>query len=137
MRSELRQRWETMAPPEVPFPASPWSLTPFSTVTYLPGTECSQGSRDAGRSTIGFRSPPRGAPSGTWSRGPAMGGLVPVSSRSIKAGPNFLAPPPREPLPSLQLGRACGLRGENRGRLRCAAGYAAPAGVGGRKGSRL
>lgn len=65
-----------------PFPTSPRSLSPraatISTVTYLAGTECSQGNRTPGGPRPGVRSLPRGAPSGTRSRGRGQGGLAPA-----------------------------------------------------------
>lgn len=55
--------------PESLFPASPKSPSPISTVTYLAGTKCSQGSRDTRRSGAGRPVLPlSGAPSGTGKR---------------------------------------------------------------------
>lgn len=80
--SELRQGWETVAPPEVPslllHGLCPPHAATISTVTYLAGTECSQGNRTPGGPRPGVRSLPRGAPSGTRSRGRALGGLAPA-----------------------------------------------------------
>lgn len=71
--------------PESPFPASPQSLSPVNTVTYLAGTPCSQGSRDTRRSGAGrpVSGPPlSGAPSGTGSRDRSWAGSRQTASRA-------------------------------------------------------
>lgn len=63
-RSEHRPGCGTVAPQKSPsLPLTPRVSVPLiSTVTYLAGTKCSQGSRDTGRSKTGCPVPPQPRP---------------------------------------------------------------------------
>lgn len=67
LRSEPRPSRGSGARQKPLFPAPPLSpsLPPLGTVTYLAGTECSQGTRDPGRSRTRCPVPLLGAPFGT------------------------------------------------------------------------
>lgn len=116
------------------FPASPRSLSPhaatISTVTYLAGTECSQGNRDTGRSKTGCPVPaPRRA---LWDPEPGAAGWA-CASLSVREAPKpdlaSLPSLPGEPRPSLPLGRPDGLGVGSRGLLCGAVGLPAPEGA--------
>lgn len=85
VRSEPRPGWGTVAPQKSPaLPFRGLCPTPISTVTYLAGTKCSQGSRDTGRFRIGRPVPaPRRVLRDLEPR-PALGGLRRPATRFRK-----------------------------------------------------
>lgn len=113
VRSEPRPGWGTVAPQKSPsLPFRGLCPTPISTVTYLAGTKCSQGSRDTGRFRIGRPVPaPRRVLRDLEPR-PGAGWAAPAC-HSVQEAQDSLAalpPPPGDPGPaSARVGlRDCG-----------------------------
>lgn len=96
VRSEPRPGWGTVAPQKSPsLPFRSLCPTPISTVTYLAGTKCSQGSRDTGRFRIGRPVPaPRRVLRDLEPR-PGAGWAAPVCHSVQEAQDSLAALPPQ------------------------------------------
>ncbi|XP_027458888.2 translation initiation factor IF-2-like [Zalophus californianus] len=119
-------------PPEVGFPALRGLCPRIGTVTIWLAHSVPREAGTSGGPGLGVRSPPRSAPSGTQSGGPARGGLAPASQfEKSRSGTHLSSIAPAEPPTSLPLGRGAGLR-RGLGALHCrAAGRAVHARGGG------